>query len=147
MLDCRVGGLGSLDPRDPNNTPKSCFYLYYIPGAPATDGRDWFGRLASDVPSHQQRMLLQDRAKVLIDLGNPKLLPGLGVYQKFSTENVLTLIRRNINNTNLVLTIGNASFEIDDEVRRSLFLFDRAVAVLRYRMGSRDAASRPSLGD
>jgi hypothetical protein len=112
----------------------------------------WFGKPASNVPKKEQEMVLRKGRSVLVGFGVPVKIEAETevvrvLYADFSPSGQLAMLKKFIGDPELNFVIGNRTLQIDDNARRTLFLLERAVAVLRYRQGARDATSRPSLGD
>jgi formylglycine-generating enzyme required for sulfatase activity len=112
----------------------------------------WFGKPASSVPKDEQEIVFRKGANAVVGLGipfkiesNPENVRVL--YADFSPKGQLAMLKDMIADPGLQFVIGDRTLRIDDSARRTIYLLERAVAVLRYRQGSRDAASRPSLGD
>ena len=148
-IECYIGNIATLEPFDANHTPHLSLRLQYIRDNPATDGTQFYGKPAAAIPASRKRIVLRDGNSDVIDFGIPATLPSSGwdVYKQFQSTKLLALIRQHIDNPRLRFVIGDASLKIDDDTRRSLLLFDRAVATLRYRRGARDSESRETLGD
>ena len=112
----------------------------------------WFGKPASNVPKEEQEIVLRKGSSVLVGFGVPfKIQAETEVvrvlYAEFSPSGQLAMLKKFIGDPGLQFVIGDRTLQIDDNARRTLFLLERAVAVLRYRQGARDNASRPSMGD
>lgn len=112
----------------------------------------WFGKPASNVPKEDQEIVLRKGSSVLVGFGVPfKIQAETEVvrvqYAEFSPSGQLAMLKKFIGDPGLQFVIGDRTLQIDDSARRTLFLLERAVAVLRYRQGARDATSRPSMGD
>jgi hypothetical protein len=112
----------------------------------------WFGRPASNVPKEEQEIVLRKGSSVLVGFGVPfKIEAETEVvrvqYAEFSPSGQLAMLKKFIGDPGLQFIIGDRTLQIDDNTRRTLFLLERAVAVLRYHQGARDNASRQSLGD
>ncbi|MDA7884922.1 hypothetical protein N9B23_00970, partial [bacterium] len=149
-ISCFIGNYPTLEPFDPKHTPRLSLSIEYYAGDPSEDGSRWYGKPASKIPTSRKRAVLRAGNKDLIDFGTPLKSNGATAWDHYKIvqgAKQLALIRRHIGDPNLRFVIGNASLEIDDETRRSLLLFDRAVATQRYRRGSRDTETRQTLGD
>ena len=112
----------------------------------------WFGKPASSVPKDEQEIVFRKGAFALVGLGIPFKIEANSenvrvLYADFSPTGQLAMLKDMIADPQLKFVIGDRTLRIDDSARRTIYLLERAVAVLRYRQGIRDAASRPSLGD
>jgi Leucine-rich repeat (LRR) protein len=112
----------------------------------------WFGKPASSVPKDEQEMYFRNRLYPLVGFGFPFKIETSPenvrvLYADFSPKGQLAMLKDVIADPDLHFVIGDRALKIDDSARRTLYLLERAVAVLRYGQGFRDAASRPTLGD
>ena len=112
----------------------------------------WFGKPASSVPKDEQEIVFRKGAFALVGLGIPFKIEANSenvrvLYADFSPTGQLAMLKDMIADPQLKFVIGDRTLRIDDSARRTIYLLERAVAVLRYRQGIRDAMSRPSLGD
>jgi hypothetical protein len=112
----------------------------------------WFGKPASSVPKEKQEMVFFNARYPVVGFGIPFNIEtspenDCVLYADFSPSGQLAQIRKHIANKDLKFVIGDRTLQIDESARRTLYLVERAVAVLRYRQGARVSASRPTLGD
>lgn len=112
----------------------------------------WFGKPASLVPKDKQMIFFGNGRYPLVGFGIPFKIdaePEITKvqYADFSPSTQLASLKKYIADPKLEFVIGDRILQIDDSARRTLFLCERAVAVLRYREGARDSESRPSLSD
>ena len=104
------------------------------------------------MPIDQQEIFFRNRANPLVGFDVPSKVEAesrrdVVTYSDFSPVNQLAGFRRSLDDQNLRFVVGSRSLEVDESARRMLFLFERAVAVVRYRKGARDFESRTSFGD
>ena len=114
--------------------------------------RYWFGKPASQVSLREQEIAIRKGRVPLIEFGEPSKIESETevekvLYAGFSPILQLGTIKQFIADPDLRFSYGDQIFTIDEDARRSLFLFVRAVEVLRYKKGIRDLDSRQSIGE
>lgn len=154
FLHFSVQGRDGIRPVDgkPNYPVRGFVEAIYLTLGPVQQTH-FFSKRASQVSPKQQEMLFKTRAGLpVIRFGVPnkvetELQRDRILYADFSPSNQLAQFRGHLDKSDLIFTIGNRSFQVDESARQQLFLFERAVEVMRYHKGARDFESRKSLGD
>ena len=149
-LKCHIGNLlATRDQFDPNFSPHVSLTIEYQPDDSSKNGSKWFGVPASQFSLNNQKASLRSRNNNVVNFGDPEVLKlsGWMLYRTPSSQIQLALIRKHIEEPDLEFAIGSKTFLIGESARHGLFLFDRAIAMARYRKGIRNSSSRRSLDD